>query len=84
MIYHTDPKKLNKKKGPKEDASISLRKGNKIITGGREKEGPGWERGGRGGEGGKGQVEGDRREAQKTRRMNGNMQQCVMEGWGNL
>jgi hypothetical protein len=29
-------------------------------------------------------IVGDGRKAQKTRRMNGNMQQCVMEGWGNL
>jgi hypothetical protein len=31
-----------------EDASIPLRLGNKIVMGGRGKEGPGWERRGRG------------------------------------
>ena len=36
--------KLNKKEGPSVDASIPLRRGNKIITGGRGREGPGWER----------------------------------------
>jgi hypothetical protein len=35
MIHPTDSKKLNKKEGPNEDASIPLRRGNKIITGGR-------------------------------------------------
>jgi hypothetical protein len=33
--------KLTKKEGPSVDASISLRRGKKIITGGREREGPG-------------------------------------------
>ena len=47
-IQCTELKKFNKKKGPSEDASISLGKDNKIITGGREMEGPRWER--RGGE----------------------------------
>jgi hypothetical protein len=45
MIHLTDPKKL-KKKGPSEDASIPLRRGDKITTRGRGREGPGWERGG--------------------------------------
>ena len=35
MINHTDPKKLNKKKVPSKDASISLRRRNKIVIGGR-------------------------------------------------
>jgi hypothetical protein len=38
--------KPNKKGGPSVDASIPLRRGNKIIMGGRGREGPGWERGG--------------------------------------
>jgi hypothetical protein len=38
--------KFSKKKGPSEDASIPLRRGNKIIMGGREEE-PGWVNGGK-------------------------------------
>ena len=38
--------KLNKNEGQSVYASIPLRKGNKIITGGRGREGPGWEKGG--------------------------------------
>ena len=40
--------KLNKKEGQIVDASIPLRRGNKIIMGGRGREGPGWERRGGG------------------------------------
>ena len=36
--------KPNKKGGPSVDASIPLRRGNKIIMGGRGREGPGWQR----------------------------------------
>jgi hypothetical protein len=49
MIQPTDHKKFNKKKDPSEDASIPLRRGNK-ITGGTRREAPGWERGGGKGE----------------------------------
>jgi hypothetical protein len=45
MLHSTDPKKLNKKKSPSENAQISLRMGNKIIIRERWKEGTGWERG---------------------------------------
>jgi hypothetical protein len=31
MLHSTDPKILNKKEGPSENALISLRKGNKIV-----------------------------------------------------
>lgn len=31
MLHFIDPKKLNKEEGPREGASISLRKGNTII-----------------------------------------------------
>ena len=66
MLQSTDPKKLNKKEGPSEDASIPLRRGNKIIMGGRGREGPGWERG-QGGKGGpESGIGGDRREAQRV------------------
>lgn len=34
MLQFTDPKKLSKEKDPREDAWISLRKGNKIGMGG--------------------------------------------------
>jgi hypothetical protein len=36
--------KFNKKEGPSKNASISLRRKNKIIMGGRRREGLGWER----------------------------------------
>jgi hypothetical protein len=39
------PKKLNKKEDPQEDSWISLRKGNKIVMGGRWRKGMEWERG---------------------------------------
>jgi hypothetical protein len=35
MLHSTDPKKLNKNEGTSEDASISLRRGNKIVIRGR-------------------------------------------------
>jgi hypothetical protein len=38
-IKHIDYKKFNKKEGPSNDASIPLRRGKKIITGGRGREG---------------------------------------------
>jgi hypothetical protein len=38
--------KFNKKEGPSEDASIPIRRMNKIIMEGRESKGPGWEKGG--------------------------------------
>jgi hypothetical protein len=37
---------FNKKEGPCEDALVPLRRGNKIITGGRGSEGHRWEKGG--------------------------------------
>jgi hypothetical protein len=50
-IQLTDHVKLSKKKGPSVDASIPLRRWNKIITGGTGREGGGREReeGGKGG-----------------------------------
>jgi hypothetical protein len=51
MIQPTDHIKLNKKEGHSVYASNPLRRRNKIITGGRGKEGSGWERGGEGKEG---------------------------------
>ena len=38
MIYFTDSKKLNKKEGPSKIFLIYLRRGNKIVIGGRERE----------------------------------------------
>jgi hypothetical protein len=61
MIHPTDYQKLTKKEGPIEDVSIPLRGGNKIIMGGKCRQNQVW--------GG-----GNRREAQRTRGMNGNMQ----------
>jgi hypothetical protein len=46
MIQHTAYVKFNKKEGPSVDASIPLRRGNKISMGSRGKKGPGWEWGG--------------------------------------
>lgn len=39
MVYPTDPMKLNKKEGPSMDLGITVRRGNKIIILGRDKEG---------------------------------------------
>jgi hypothetical protein len=74
----TDSKKRNKQKGPSEEASIPLRIGKEIITGGRGKGGSRWERaewgGGEKGETGSDMGGGDRREAQRAKNMNGNKQ----------
>jgi hypothetical protein len=45
-----------------------------MIMEGRGTEGPGWQKGGRGEMGTRSGMVGDRKEAQKARRMNGNMQ----------
>jgi hypothetical protein len=47
-IQVTDHMKLNKKEDQSVDASVLLRRGNKIITGGRGREGPGQEKRGGG------------------------------------
>ena len=73
MTQYTDHLKFDKKEGPSEDDSILLRKGNKIINGGRGKEGSRLMRGNRGENevrSGRGK---DRSEAQNSRRMNGYM-----------
>jgi hypothetical protein len=44
MIQHTSHMKLKKNEGPSVDSSVPLRRKNKIIIGGRGKEGPGWQR----------------------------------------
>jgi hypothetical protein len=81
MIHPTDSKKLNKKKGLNEDASISLRRESKIVTGGRRRERPGgrWEGERKRGTGSG--MEEDRSESQRARRMNGSMQ-LQQSGWG--
>ena len=48
--------KLNKEEGHTMDASNPLRRRNKIIIGGRGREGPGWERGRGGKKGSQAQV----------------------------
>lgn len=73
-IHPTDPKMLNKKEGPHDDAPIPFSRGNKIITGGR-----GRERGGEGKRGEGSDLGGDRRETMRTRRMN---EICCSLGWG--
>ena len=45
MIQSVDTKKLNKKIGPSENASIPLRRGNKVVIGEREREVPWWVKG---------------------------------------
>ena len=78
MIQHTNRRKLNKEEDPNMDYSIPLRRGKKIIMGGRRREEPGQERGKREEMGRQNQVWGkDRREAQRARKMNQNMQK-----WG--
>jgi hypothetical protein len=69
--------KLNKKKGTSVDTSISLRSRNNIITIDQGRERPGWKRqgGGKWGAAGSG-IGTDRKEAQRTRIMKRNMQQC--------
>jgi hypothetical protein len=53
---------------------ISFRRGDKIITGDRGREGLRWVWEGGGKKGDRSRHRGDRREAQRARRMNGNMQ----------
>jgi hypothetical protein len=72
--------KLNKKKGSSVDTSIPLRRGNKIITGGRVREGPGGERERKGEERTELGMRDDRRKAQRARRTNGNMQLSGLGG----
>jgi hypothetical protein len=45
MIQLIDHMKLTKKEGQMVDVSIPIRRGNKIIMGGRVREGFGWEKG---------------------------------------
>jgi hypothetical protein len=71
MIHLTDHMKLNKKEGPSVDTSIPFRRGNKIITKGRGREGT-WVREGKGegkSEAGSGMGGRQEREAQRVRRM---------------
>jgi hypothetical protein len=74
MIYPTNPKKLNKKEGLSEDVSSPLRRENKIVMRHR-KEGM-WVGEGRGkaNRGAGSGVRRVRREAQRAKRMNGNLQ----------
>jgi hypothetical protein len=70
MIQLTDHMKLNKKEGQSVDVSVSLRRGSKIMTHNRGREGPECERG-RGEEVGiESSMGGDRREVQRVRKMN--------------
>ena len=79
-IQPTDRKKCNKQKSSSENASILLRREKEIITEGRGREGPGCQRGKEKG----GQVTGNggggcgNREAQRSRRMDGNKEPS---GW---
>ena len=74
MVQLIEHMKL-KKECQSVDASISLRRWNKIITRDRGREGLEWERGQRGKiRGSEIKYGGHRREAQRVRRMNKNMQ----------
>jgi hypothetical protein len=83
--YSKDPKKLNTKEGPREEAQILLKRGDKIVIGIRWREGARWE-GGWEGEWGFMSRCGERQErgpeGQRARRMNRNLQLTVV--WGIL
>jgi hypothetical protein len=78
--------KLKKKEDQNVDASVLLRRGNKILTVGREKEGLGRKRGGGGGGGGKREVGsgmgGDGDDTQRVRNLNRGVFKWGMENWG--
>jgi hypothetical protein len=42
MLHATDPEKLNKEEATREDAWISLQRGNKTVVRGRWMTGTGW------------------------------------------
>jgi hypothetical protein len=74
---------LKKKEDQSVDASILHRRGNKIITRGREKEGPGKEKGGGGKKRGtESRVGRDKREVQRVRKLNRGTQQWRIGNWG--
>ena len=72
MIKFIDCMKINKKEGPSVDASILLRRGKKIIMGGRGRERLGWEGERKKMKAGSDKEE-NRRESQRARIMNINM-----------
>jgi len=67
--------KLKKEEDQSVDASVLLRRGNKIIMEGRGRERPGRERGGGGKRGAGSGVGGDRGEIQRVRKLNGGVYQ---------
>jgi hypothetical protein len=73
-IQFTEDMKFSKKEGQSEDVSIPHRRGNKTIMGCRGREEPGVRVEGEGKKGTGSCMVGDRREAQRARRMNENMQ----------
>ena len=80
-IQLTDRMKLNKKEVQSMNASIPLRIMNKIITGGRGREGPEWERG-EGQKAGTGSGMGrDSGEVQRTKKMNEKLQLLWAGRW---
>ena len=84
MLHSTDTKKLNKKEGPVKNVRISLRRGNKIVIGGRWREETGWERGW-GKEWGGFRIRygaRDRREGQRAGGPGEWMENCSSQGWG--
>jgi hypothetical protein len=76
MAQLIELRKFNKKKGPSVAISIPLRRGNKIITGGRGREGPGCERVGGGKMGVQDQVWARQESSPEDQEMNRIMQLC--------
>ena len=75
--------KLNKKEGQSMDSSNPLRKGNKIITGGRGRKRSRWEKRGEGKEWGQDLVWKETgKKSERARRTNRNKEICW--GWGDL
>jgi hypothetical protein len=78
MRQLTDHRKLKKKEDQSVNASILLRRWNKIIMEGRVRKGTRRERGGRGERGAGLGMERHRREVQRVRKLNRNMKQLGM------
>lgn len=70
---------MKKTKGPNKDASVPLKRRNKIILGDREREKPGWERGEEEERGTGSGKRGDRNGVQSARTI---MEICGCPAWG--
>jgi hypothetical protein len=82
-IHFTDHMKLKKKRDQNMNASVLLRRGNKIFTGVRGWEGLGRKRGGWGRKKGAGScMRGDGNDIQRFRNLNRSVEQSGMGNWG--